>query len=91
MPVHRFGWDAQNKKWFEWGVAVDGEKFVWAKIRKSEVRGQKSGLNPPSVLCHLPSVLLAVLPDGYTIEISPAAELVAGSCECFRTRTINDD
>ena len=32
MPVHRLGWDAQNKKWFEWGVAVDGEKFVWARI-----------------------------------------------------------
>ena len=25
IPVHRLGWDAQNKKWFEWGVAVDGE------------------------------------------------------------------
>jgi SAM-dependent MidA family methyltransferase len=35
MPVHRFGWDAQNKRWFEWGVAVDGEKFVWAKIQPS--------------------------------------------------------
>ena len=32
MPVHRFGWDAQNKKWFEWGVAVEGEKFAWARI-----------------------------------------------------------
>ena len=32
FPVHRFGWDAKNKTWFEWGVAVEGEKFVWAKI-----------------------------------------------------------
>jgi SAM-dependent MidA family methyltransferase len=122
MPVHRFGWDAQNKKWFEWGVAVDGEKFVWARIpdslpmnllgapasrrpvgsRKPELAGEtpalpgtvpqfrgskrevssRRNLSPlggagafdPSSIFHLPSSLLAVLPDGYTIEISPAAE-----------------
>jgi SAM-dependent MidA family methyltransferase len=61
MPVHRFGWDAQNKKWFEWGVAVDGEKFVWAKIQ-------------PSAFSLQPSALESVLPDGYTIETCPAAE-----------------
>ena len=67
MPVHRLGWDAQNKKWFEWGVAVDGGKFVWAKIQNSESRIQ----NPE---WDLPSSLLAVLPDGYTIEARPTAE-----------------
>jgi SAM-dependent MidA family methyltransferase len=67
MPVHRLGWDAAAQKWFEWGVALEGEKFVWAKSRKSE-------LNLTSISRHLPSELLAVLPDGYTVEISPAAE-----------------
>jgi len=67
MPVQRFGWDAKNKKWFERGVAIDGEKFVWAKIQNSE-------LFLPSAIRHLPSALLAVLPDDYTVEISPAAE-----------------
>ena len=61
MPVHRYGWDAKNKKWFEWGVAVENDKFVWAKIQKSKSRIQ----NPE---------LESVLPDNYTIEISPAAE-----------------
>jgi SAM-dependent MidA family methyltransferase len=61
MPVHRLGWDAAKKTWFEWGVAVDGEKFVWAKI-------QSSALSPQ------PSALESVLPDGYTIETCPAAE-----------------
>jgi SAM-dependent MidA family methyltransferase len=74
MPVQRFGWDAREKKWFEWGVALAGEKFVWAKIQKSEDRRRKAESDLPSVLCHLPSDLLAVLPDGYTIDISPAAE-----------------
>ena len=40
MPVHRFGWDAKSKNWFEWGVAIDGEKFVWEKIQNSEFRIQ---------------------------------------------------
>ena len=72
MPVHRFGWDAGEKKWFEWGVALEAEKFVWAKILNSELRIPNSEL--PSSICHLPSSLLEVLPDGYTVEISPAAE-----------------
>ena len=61
FPVRRFGWDAQNKKWFEWGVAADGDKFIWAKIQASDFRLQTSTLE-------------SVLPDGYTIETSPAAE-----------------
>jgi len=61
MPVHRFGWDAAKKTWFEWGVAVDGEKFIWARIQ-------------PSAFSLQPSALESVLPDGYTIETCPAAE-----------------
>ena len=61
MPVHRFGWDAKNRKWFEWGVAAEGEQFVWSKIQNSEF-----GTRNPE--------LESVLPDGYTIETSPAAE-----------------
>jgi SAM-dependent MidA family methyltransferase len=61
MPVHRFGWDVKNKKWFEWGVAVEGEKFVWTKIPASDFRFPTSELE-------------SVLPDNYTIETSPAAE-----------------
>ena len=80
MPVHRFGWDAQNKKWFEWGVAVDGEKFVWAKIQ-------------PSAFSLQPSALESVLPAGYTIETGPAAEdwwrAAAGILERGKLMTID--
>jgi SAM-dependent MidA family methyltransferase len=65
MPIRRLRWDARSKKWFEWGVALENKKFVWARI-------PTSGFRLPTV--DLPSPLLAVLPDGYTIEISPAAE-----------------
>ncbi|MGH7975731.1 MAG: class I SAM-dependent methyltransferase [Limisphaerales bacterium] len=72
FPIHRFGWDAKNKKWFEWGVAVEEGKFIWTKIPNSELRTPNS--QSPSSIFHLPSSLLDVLPDGYTIETSPAAE-----------------
>jgi SAM-dependent MidA family methyltransferase len=61
FPVRRFGWDAKNKNWFEWGVTVAGDRFAWGKIQNSEFRIQNSEL-------------AAVLPDNYTIETSPAAE-----------------
>jgi len=61
MPVHRFGWNAAEKKWFEWGVALDGDKFIWTKIQNPESKIQ----NPE---------LENVLPDNYTVEFSPAAE-----------------
>jgi SAM-dependent MidA family methyltransferase len=61
FPVRRFGWDAKNKTWFELGVALAGEKFIWTKLQDSQFVIRNSELE-------------AVLPDGYVIEDSPAAE-----------------
>ena len=74
MPVHRFGWDAKNRKWFEWGVTLNGEKYVWAKISAPHSALCTPQLDLPSTILHLPSSLLESLPDGYTIEVCPAAE-----------------
>jgi SAM-dependent MidA family methyltransferase len=65
FPVHRHGWDAKNKKWFEWGVAFENNRFIWARVPENL---------QPSTFNLQPSGLEAVLPDGYTIETSPAAE-----------------
>jgi SAM-dependent MidA family methyltransferase len=65
MPVHRFGWDAARKEWFEWGVGLEAEEFVWARSN-----GQQASRYAPT----LPGELQNVLPDGFTIEICPAAE-----------------
>ncbi|HEY2329088.1 MAG TPA: SAM-dependent methyltransferase [Verrucomicrobiae bacterium] len=67
FPVRRFGWDAKSKNWFECGVTLDGGKFIWE-------RTASSAFDLPLSILNLPSALLEVLPDGYTIEISPAAE-----------------
>jgi SAM-dependent MidA family methyltransferase len=61
FAVRRYGWDAKGKKWFEWGVTADGDKFLWAKIQNSKFPIQ----NPE---------LESLLPDNYTTETSPAAE-----------------
>ena len=63
FPVHRLGWNAAEKKWFEWAVTLDGDKFVWTRL-------------PPDTsgfTFDLPPALLAVLPENYTIETCPAA------------------
>ena len=77
MPQHRFGWDAEARAWFEWGVKCESERFVWTRMRD---RGCKVGEHltgaPLSALhAQLPiqAELLEVLPDGFTIEVSPAA------------------
>ena len=67
FPVRRLGWNAPNQKWFEWGVAASGRKFVWTKIEKREGR-------LPSFLSHFTASLRNVLPDNFTVEIHPAAE-----------------
>ncbi len=65
MPVHRLGWDAKTKKWFEWGVAWDGNQFAWKRI----LENQSSGIALPE----LAPELMEVLPDGFTTEVCPAA------------------
>jgi SAM-dependent MidA family methyltransferase len=67
FPVHRLGWNAKDKKWFEWGVSLDGEKFEWSRIN------DHAPPIPPAIL-NLPSSLLEILPDNFTIETSPAAQ-----------------
>lgn len=74
FSVRRLGWDAKEKKWFEWGVTLDGETFVWARLERQLPADRTSALQLPSAICNLPSSLLDILPDGYIVEDSPAAE-----------------
>ena len=82
FPVRHLGWSAKEKSWFEWGVALAGEDLVWTQLPERWLpagefvtpAGKMPALQLPSSILHLPSLLLDVLPDGYTIEDSPAAE-----------------
>ena len=67
MPVRRAGWDAAQKEWFEWGVALSGEKFIWIKMPADDE------LLTEIISWNLPPGLLQVLPDGFTTEVGQAA------------------
>ncbi|MDB6020501.1 MAG: hypothetical protein JWQ04_358 [Pedosphaera sp.] len=71
MPAHRLGWDAVKKAWFEWGVTCNGNDFAWIRMPKmADLEFPHSALrNPQSAI----QELLAVLPDGFTTEVCPAA------------------
>ncbi len=66
MPVHRLGWDAHRRVWFEWGVAWRDDHFAW--VRLSEPCAESG------ILSWIPPELLAMLPDGFSTEICPLAE-----------------
>jgi SAM-dependent MidA family methyltransferase len=69
LPVHRLGWDAKARAWFEWGVALREGRFVWTRLA-----GDASGLTqlmPPATLS---PQLATLLPDGFTVEVCPAAQ-----------------
>jgi SAM-dependent MidA family methyltransferase len=68
FPVRRVGWDAGTRSWFEWGVGLAEGRLVWARMPKAAGRAHLAGLEA------LPPALLAVLPDGFTTDICPAAE-----------------
>lgn len=61
MPLRRFAWDAQSRSWYERGVTVEGDRFTWSRL-EDEVQ-----------VPELAGELLDVLPDGFTLETSPAA------------------
>lgn len=66
LPVRRFGWDAGSREWFEWGVASEAGRLVWTRLPLADAMAA----------CDLPAApeLLAVMPDGFTVERCPAAE-----------------
>jgi SAM-dependent MidA family methyltransferase len=97
MPVHLLGWDAKARVWFEWGVTCVDGRFVWTQIREGGICGgdQRSSSAFASSHLQMPmqSELLGVLPDGFTTELSPAADqwwrTAATALECGKLVTID--
>ena len=70
FPVHRLGWDAAGKRWFEWGVGSVEERFEW-RIMLEDVRDWTVDLAAAGF--DIPPELATVLPDGFILEFSPEA------------------
>jgi len=66
LPVHRLGWDARERDWYEWGVTMKDGDFAWARLPKTSHLSHRT--------LHVPPELREILPDGFTTEICPAAE-----------------
>jgi len=87
FPVHRLGWDAKQRAWFEWGVTVRDGQFCWLRMgqtlplnagSESLVKSVSSDV-VPSTFHHSSTPPLQPsaspkLPDEFAIEICPAAE-----------------
>jgi SAM-dependent MidA family methyltransferase len=70
FPVHRLAWDRGAEEWFEWGVGLADDRFVWCRLPLSlDPRGttfQQAGLP-------LSPELNAILPDGFILDLCPSA------------------
>jgi SAM-dependent MidA family methyltransferase len=65
LPVHRLGWDAQRRVWFEWGVAWKDGDYSWVRLPQTQASLR--------IATEISPELLDVLPDGFTTEICPLA------------------
>jgi SAM-dependent MidA family methyltransferase len=68
FPVHRLVWDGQQ--WFERGVALKENRFLWTRLDQSDLDLELELDRAGFVLS---SGLLAVLPVGFTIDLSLGA------------------
>lgn len=81
FPVHRVAWSASRQEWFEWGVRMVEDRFIWARLPAlnlsvaalCEPAAALSNLDP-SVRASAWASLAPVLPDGFILELSPFAE-----------------
>jgi len=68
MPTHVFRWDAAALNWAEWGVASCENDFHWTRLPPNCENGAARALLPV-----LPAELQKVLPEQFTLEVSPQA------------------
>ena len=70
FPVNRVVWDSATSTWYEMGVAIKGERFVWRRLEEASIDIEpqlaRSGLA-------LSRELLEVLPDSFVMDLSPEA------------------
>lgn len=68
FPVVRLRWDQHAVRWIEQGVASGPAGFAWTPYRAIANWQVEEWLAQP-----LPAELLAVLPDGFTLDLAPGA------------------
>jgi SAM-dependent MidA family methyltransferase len=51
MPVHRLGWDSGLRRWFEWGVDWEDDRFVWRRLPAPHGVGSGEASTSDGVMC----------------------------------------
>jgi SAM-dependent MidA family methyltransferase len=70
FPVHRLRWNAATRLWTEWGVKHSNGRFEWQILPPGDLNWTAELMNAG---IDVPPELARVLPDGFTLEFSPAA------------------
>lgn len=70
FPVHRLRWNAVSQTWDEWGVSPKDDRFDWCILRTSD---HDWSVDLSAAGISISSELAQALPNGFTLEISPAA------------------
>jgi SAM-dependent MidA family methyltransferase len=70
FPLIRLAWDRRHACWLEWRVDWADDRLVWVPCPPDAAA--ESELSLPHWR-ELPGALLDVLPDGFTVEVAPAA------------------
>lgn len=77
LPVHRLGWDAARREWFEWRVGWDGRRFCWIRPGPGCAGNALPAALRVALAAELPHLVdpavQEVLPHGFTVEFCPAA------------------
>lgn len=68
FPVHRIGWSAADKSWFEWLVDWKHDSPMWFRSETASFPAELKLALPP-----VSPELADLLPDGFTTELCPAA------------------
>lgn len=71
FAVRRLMWNADSCRWVELGVGIERGDFVWRPLEIQERGDHASALSEAGF--EFSNELLAVLPDGFSIDLSPAA------------------
>lgn len=70
FPVHRLRWNAPAQAWDEWGVKHSNGRFESCILPQG---GRNWAVDLADAGIHVSPELARVIPDGFTIDLSPAA------------------
>lgn len=73
FPVHRLGWDAQRREWFEWGVTQQQSGLTWTRMPAAKWLVAAAERSLTQGTTQNESGLSAALSEDLILEVAPGA------------------